>query len=291
MKNFTRLFFVFFIMTLGAHAQQEKGIIGNNNWLNPWSEFRPMHVDYGEPTQILSGDIVADTKLYKKHVYLLTGNVFVTNNATLTIEPGTVIMGDSKTNGTLTISKGAKIMAEGLETDPIVFTSNQNVKKEGDWGGIIILGDAPINKYGNGSSIDYGLRPSSYENISYGGPDIYSNSGIFRYVRIEFAGKRTKDYGYFSALTLAGVGSSTLLENIMVSYCAGNSFDIIGGDLNLSKAVSFRSSRRDYNFNYGAQCNISNSLAIRSPYVSGSGKSVCMYLASYNKKEEVDFAK
>lgn len=291
MKNFTQLFFIFFISVASVFAQQEKGIIGTNNWLNPWAEFRPMHLEYGEPTQILSGDITTDTKLKKKHIYLLSGNVFVTNNAILTIEPGTVIMGDSKTNGSLTISKGSTIIADGLETDPIIFTSNQTVKKEGDWGGLFILGDAPINKYGNGASIDYGLRPSSYENISFGGPDMHSNSGIVRYVRIEFAGKRTKDYGYFNALTLAGVGNQTILNNIMVSYCSGNSFEIIGGDLNIDKAVSYRSSRKDYNFNYGAQCNISNSLAIRSPYVSGSGKSVAMYVSSYDKKEEVDFTK
>lgn len=291
MKNFTLPTFLCLFVFFSMSAQQEKGIIGTNNWLNSWTEFRPSVVDYGEPTQILSGTINKDTKLYKRDVYLLLGNVFVTDSTTLTIEPGTVILGDFKTNGSLIISKNSKIVADGLETDPIIFSSNRSVKKAGDWGGIFILGDAPINKFGNGAAINYGMRPSSYESISYGGQNSCSNSGILRYVRIEYAGKRTKDFGYFDALTLAGVGSATVIENIMVSYCDGNSFNVIGGEVNLNKMVSYRSSSNDYVFNYGTHCTIQNSLAIRSPYVSGSNGSRCMYIASYDKKEEADLTK
>ncbi|MGV8814629.1 MAG: hypothetical protein ACOH2D_11030 [Gelidibacter sp.] len=291
MKNLTQTLCLLLLVVGSSFAQQEKGIIGKNNWLNNWTEFKPNHIEHGEPTQILSGNITQDTKLTKRDTYLLLGNVFVTDSTTLTIEPGTVIIGDFKTNGTLIISKGSKIMAEGEETDPIIFTSNRSVKKEGDWGGIFILGDAPINKFGNASSVNYGLQPSSFNNISYGGSNPQSNSGVLKYVRIEFAGKRTKDFGYFNSLTLAGVGSKTLIENVMVSYSDGNSFNIIGGVVNLEKVVSFRSKSNDYEFNFGTQCNIRNSLAIRSPYVSGSNGSRCMYVASYDKKEEVDFSK
>ena len=291
MKTFTQ-FICLFLFTIGnVVAQQEKGIIGTSNWLNNWTEFKPGHVEYGEPTQILSGNISKNKKLLKRETYLLLGNVFVTDSTTLTIEPGTVIIGDFKTNGSLTISNGSKIIAEGLATDPIIFTSNRSVKKQGDWGGLFILGDAPINKFGNGSSINYGLRPKSFEDISYGGNNPESNSGILKYVRIEYAGKRVKDYGYFNGLTLAGVGTETIVENVMVSYCEGNSFNILGGDVYLTKLISYRSSSNDYEFNYGTQCDISNSLAIRSPYVSGANGSRCMYIASYDKKEEVDFAK
>ena len=291
MKNFTLTICLFLSVVGIMSAQQEKGIFGADNWLTSWTEFKPNQVDYGEPTKILSGNITTDTKLTKRDTYLLLGNVFVTDSTTLTIEPGTVILGDFKTNGTLTISKGSKIIADGSETDPIVFSSNRSVKKQGDWGGLFILGDAPINKFGNESAIDFGLRPTSYENVSYGGLNPQSNSGILKFVRIEFAGKRVKNYGYFNALTLAGVGKQTLVENIMISYCEGNSFNILGGEVNLNKMVSFRSSSNDYEFNYGTQCNITNSLAIRSPYVSGANGSRCMYISSYDKKEEVDLTK
>ncbi|WMI70303.1 hypothetical protein [Mangrovimonas sp. YM274] len=291
MKNFTQTLCLFLLAAVNLFAQQEKGIIGTTNWLNNWTEFRPNHVDYGEPTQILSGNITQDTKLFKKDTYLLLGSVFVTDGATLTIEPGTVILGDFKTNGTLVVSKGSKIVADGLETDPIIFSSNRSVKKEGDWGGVFILGDAPINKFGNGSSVNYGLRPTSFEYINYGGENAESDSGIFRYVRIEFAGKRTKEYGFFNGLTLAGVGNKTVVENVMVSYCEGNSFSVIGGEFNMTQMVSYRTSSDDYKFNYGAQCQITNSLAIRSPYVSGADGSRCMYVASYEDKNEVDLTK
>jgi hypothetical protein len=90
---------------------------------------------------------------------------------------------------------------------------------------------------------------------------------------------------------LAGVGSETIIENVMVSYSAGDSFEIFGGHVNLNKLISFKSICDDYKFNYGAQCHIDNSLAIRVSYLSSSLGSRCMNIKSYDKKEEVDFAK
>lgn len=291
MKNFTQVLILILLLVNVSFAQQEKGIFGPENWLTNWTEFKPNQVNYLKPTQILSGIIKKDTKLFKRETYLLLGSVFVADSTTLTIEPGTIIIGDYETNGALIISKSAKIIADGLVTDPIVFTSNRSVKKEGDWGGIFILGDAPINKFGNVSSINYGLRPSSAEYLNYGGDNSNSNSGILRYVRIEYAGKRTRDYGYYSGLTLAGVGAETVIENVMVSYSEGNSFNIIGGELKLDKMISYRTKSNDFEFNYGTQCHITNSLAVRSPYVSGASGSRCMYIASYDKKEDIDFNK
>ncbi|MBT8272895.1 MAG: hypothetical protein KJO77_03750, partial [Bacteroidia bacterium] len=291
MKTITRTIILILIVCVNLPAQQEKGIVGYNNWLNPWAEFKPSKVDYGTPTQILSGTINSDTKLSKKEIYLLLGDVFVTDSTTLTIEPGTVIIGDFKTKGSLTIGKGCKIIAEGTQTDPIVFTSSRSVKKPGDWGGLFILGDAPTSIFGNKSAINFGLRPSDANSLNYGGDNPDSDSGILNFVRIEFAGKRTRDYGYFNGLTLAGVGYKTVIQNIMVSYCEGNSFGILGGNLFLDKLVSFRSSINDYEFNFGARCKMNNSLAIRSPYVSGAAKARSMKILAYNDRENTDFSK
>lgn len=293
MKNFTQITSIFILLVGTVFAQQEKGIVGRTNWLNNWTEFNPNVVDYGEATQILTGNITKDTKLFKKYTYLLLGNVFVSEKVTLTIEPGTVIIGDYKSKASLTISKGATIIADGLETDPIVFTSNRSVKKPGDWGGLIILGDAPTNKFGNGSVafIYPELNPASYGNTNYGGVNPESNSGILRFVRIEFAGKKIKEVGNLNGLLMASVGNKTILENIMVSYSAGGSFEVWGGEVNLSKAVSYRSNGNDYNFNYGTQCQLNNSLAIRSPYISSSHGSKCLQVTSYDKKEEVDLTR
>lgn len=289
--NYYNIIFLIIFPFVCLFSQQEKGIYGNENWLNIWTEFNSTDQQYPEPTQILSGNITKDTKLYKKEIYLLLGNVFITDNVTLSIEPGTLILGDFNTKASLVISNGAKIIAEGTLTDPIIFSSNRGVKKSGDWGGIFILGNSPTNRLEERSKLDYGFNPSSPEMILYGGTDKESNSGILKYVRIEYAGKRTKNYGYYNGLTLAGVGSETILENIMISYCQGDSFSILGGNTTLSQLVSFRSKRSDFKFNYGAQSFMTNSLAIKSPYYSSSDGASSIYLASYNNMEEVDITK
>lgn len=288
MKNRIQITVLFFLVVCGVNAQQEKGIIGFKSWLNNWTEFKPNKVEYNEASQILTGNITVNTKLFKKNVYVLQGNVYVTNNAVLAIEPGTVIIGDYESKACLIITKGATIIADGLETDPIVFTSNRSVRKAGDWGGIIILGEAPTNKFGNVSSVNF---DSDVSLTSYGGTNTNSNSGILRYVRIEFAGAKIKSQGNFNSLLLAGVGSETIIESVMVSYSAGDSFEIFGGNVNLNKLISYKSVCDDYKFNYGAQCRIDNSLAIRVSYLSSSLGSRCMNIKSYDKKEEVDFTK
>jgi len=292
MKQITPYFFVVCLLLFGdLLAQQEKGIQGSENWLNFWTEFKPVTTNHGAPTQILAGNISKDIKLYKKEVYLLLGDVFVTDSTTITIEPGTVILADYKTKASLTITKNATIIAEGTQTDPIVFTSNRDVHKKGDWGGIFILGDAPVNKIGEQWALDFGLNTSVEENTIYGGTNSESNSGIMSFVRIEYAGKRTREYGYFNSITLAGVGSKTVLENIMVSHSAGNSFYVLGGNVDLKKLVSFRSSGNDFKFDYGAYAYITNSLAVRSPYVSGPGGASSIYITSSKDDTEVAIEK
>jgi len=287
-KNYPKVIFFILFPFLCLYSQQEKGIYGNENWLDIWTDFNSSAKIYPEPTQILSGNIAKDTKLYKKEIYLLLGDVFVTDSTTLTIEPGTLILADYKSKASLIIGRNATMIAEGTQTDPIIFSSNRDVKKKGDWGGIFILGNAPTNKIKETSALDFGLNPSSSEMLLYGGTDIASNSGILKYVRIEYAGKRTKNHGYFNGLTLAAVGSETILEDIMVSYCNGNSFYVLGGNTTLYQLVSFRSKRNDFTFNYGAQSLLENSLAIKSPYHTTSSGASSIYLASYNEKDEVD---
>jgi hypothetical protein len=281
------IFILSVLLFSGANAQQEKGIFGPTNWLNNWTEFKPGKSDYGEANQILAGNIATNTKLLKRNIYVLEGNVYVTNNAILTIEPGTLIIGDFESKGALLITKGASIIADGLETDPIVFTSNRTSRKAGDWGGIVLLGDAPINKFGSYSAVNYDLDSSL---TTYGGVNSNSNSGILRYVRIEFAGKKVKGSN-FNSLLLAGVGNKTILDHVMVSYSAGDSFEILGGEVSLNKMVSFKCSNVDFRFSQGAQCQFDNSLAIRSSFLTSSSGSRCMEILSFDKKEEADLAK
>ena len=288
MKNLLNIKWIALFAVMTVSAQQEKGIIGASNWLNNWTEFKPAKTEYNETNQILYGKIATNTTLFKKNTYLLQGPVYVTNNAILTIEPGTVIKGDYETSGALVITKGAQLIANGSETDPIVFTSNRPVKKAGDWGGLVILGDAPINKFGGAASINYELDPSQ---TIYGGSNPMANSGIIRFLRIEFAGKKIKGFKDYNALSLAGVGNKTVIENVMSSFSAGNAFEILGGDLAMKNMVTFRSAGDDFRFTQGAQCKINNTLAVRNSYSSTSSRARCMNVNSYEKKEEADFSK
>ncbi|KJD34798.1 hypothetical protein PK35_01555 [Tamlana nanhaiensis] len=293
MNNVTKVLWICLFIAGNTFAQQEKGIYGATNWLNYWTEFKSATKDYGEPNKILTGDITKDTKLNKRDIYLLVGNVFVKDSATLTIEPGTVIIGDYETKASLTITRGAKIIADGYETDPIVFTSEKISKRPGDWGGIIILGNAPSNKFGNGSVAQYyhNLEPAAYASANFGGVNADDNSGILRYVRIEYAGNRLRNIGYMNGLLLAGVGSETIFQNVMSSYSAGDSYKVWGGAPHLTKMVSYRASGNDFKFNFGAQAIVENSIAIRSPYVSNSEVARSLQVKSYNNVQEVDFSK
>lgn len=290
MKTKIRIAIITILSGFSLQAQQAKGITGTSNWMNNWTTFKPASIEYNEASNIIAGTIDKDTKLYKRNTYQLVGVVYVTNNAVLTIEPGTIIRGDDKTCGTLVITNGAKIMAEGLETDPIVFTSDKGTteRKPGDWGGIIILGKAPINKLGGISTLPFDLDPMLNH---YGGHDADDNSGILKYVRIEYSGRKLSALKELNGLSLAGVGRKTVLSNIQISYSNDDSFECYGGDLNMSNLVSYRTTDDDFDFTQGAQINISNSIAIRHPFSSDISGSRCFEADSYDKIENTDMTK
>ncbi|WP_281228591.1 hypothetical protein [Flavobacterium aquiphilum] len=278
------------LFIIPLNAQQIKGITGETNWLTNWTNFKPATTEYSEPTQILAGTINSDLRLTKNNIYLLTGTVYITNKAVLTIEPGTVIRGDKETCGTLVITKGCKIMAEGTATNPIVFTSNKNIseRRPGDWGGILILGEAPINKIGGTGFLDFNLDPAvSY----YGGQDPNSNSGILKYVRIEFSGHKINMLKELNGLSMAGVGKGTKIDFVQISFSNDDSFECYGGDVNFSNLISFRATDDDFDFTQGVQCTISNSIAIRNPYSSDFSGSRCFEIDSYDKAENADLTK
>ncbi|MBU2951086.1 hypothetical protein KO493_10300 [Tamlana agarivorans] len=289
MKNFTCIITLLIVVSGSLNAQPERGITSTNNWLSTWTEFIPSRVNHGENFQILTGHISEDTILYKKHIYLLLGNVFVTNNAILSIEPGTVILGDFKSKATLTIAPGAAIIAEGTPTDPIVFTSNNPRKKAGDWGGIIILGDGYTNTFCKSyvASLYSSMDSSMIEYTNFGGENVKNNSGFISYVRIEYAGGASSGSHTTNGLLLAGVGGKTTINNVMVSYSGGNSFSVIGGEVHMNQLISNKAKGNDYDFRFGAVCYIDNALAVRSPYISSSG-SRCMNVLSNTITAEID---
>lgn len=290
MKTKLLLVLIIFSSFFQSKAQQTKGITGDTNWFSHWTNFTPAATVYKEANQVLTGVIDQDLKLTKNNTYKLIGTVYVTNKAVLTIEPGTVIRGDKESCGTLIITKGCKIIAEGTIAEPIVFTSNSSnlMRRPGDWGGIIILGEAPINKIGGISFLDFNLDPAvSY----YGGENPNSNSGILKYVRIEYSGHKINALKELNGLSLGGVGNGTKFDFIQISFSNDDSFESYGGDVNFNHLISFRATDDDFDFTQGVQCTISNSIAIRNPYSSDISGSRCFEIDSFDKIENADISK
>ncbi len=270
-----------------SNAQKKQGIIGESNWFDGWTNFRPKSTEYDQATRILVGDIKENMTLTKNNVYLIKGTVHVANKAVLTIEPGTVIRGDFNTTGTLAIVKGSKIMAVGTDTNPIIFTSNKPVseRKPGDWGGVILMGDAPINRFGGVSASFY--EPNPLYNL-FGGLNENSDSGILKYVRIEFAGKKIDSKISLNGLTLAALGSKTKIEYVQISFSSDDSVEVIGGNIDFSNIISYRATDDDFDYSMGVQSTMNNSIAIRNPYASDNTRSRCFEIDSYDKIENYD---
>lgn len=223
----------------------------------------------------VSGDISTNTTWTKNNTYLLSGFVYVTNGAKLTIEPGTVIKGEKSSKGALIITRGAQIIANGTPSEPIVFTSNEAAPSYGDWGGVIVLGYASTNQIYNGTNglglIEGGLDPVKG---LYGGGDQTGgakdddNSGILRYVRIEYAGIAFQPNNEINGLTMGGVGNKTTVEYVQVSYANDDSFEWFGGTVNCKNLIAYRGLDDDFDCDFGYSGNIQYALSVRDPLVA-----------------------
>ncbi|MFV0593615.1 MAG: hypothetical protein ACK5M7_19745 [Draconibacterium sp.] len=181
----------------------------------------------------------------KDKEYILEGFIFVNDGQVLTIEPGTVLRfksGQAENASALIVARGGKIIAEGTEAEPIVFTSedddlNGSVSRgiRGLWGGLIILGNAPLNLSGGEASIE-GIPAAEPRGI-YGGIDENDNSGILKYVSIRHGGTNIGDGNEINGLTLGGVGSQTRIDYVEVISNEDDGVEIFGGTVNLKHMV------------------------------------------------------
>ncbi len=204
-------------------------------------------------------------------IYFLKGKVYVTGGAELTIQPGTVIVGDTLNKGSLIITKGSKIHAVGTPSCPIVFTSSKAPGKRarGDWGGVILLGKSTINQPGGVANIE-GIAPGALS--EYGGgtgtSDIHDNSGELNYVRIEFAGVALSLNNEINGLTFGGVGDGTLVDFVQVSYANDDSFEWFGGTVNCKHLIAFRGIDDDFDTDNGFSGKIQFGIGLRDPLVA-----------------------
>jgi len=186
-----------------------------------------------KPVRVLRGRFTSGTITLTSDTYwLLRGAVFIQNTARLVIQPGTTVVGETASRGTLIIDRGAQIIASGTKTAPIVFTSDQPAgeRARGDWGGLIINGRAPVN-------IPGGIGLGEGDTGAYGGTDPNDNSGILRYVRVEFAGIEFSPDNELNGIAFQGVGRGTIVENVQVSHNKDDGIEMFGGTVDIKRAV------------------------------------------------------
>lgn len=197
-------------------------------------------------TKVITDNVTSDQTWESGTVYELGDRISVTNGATLTIQPGTVIKGQAgqgANSTTLVIARDGKIMAEGTADEPIIFTTiadeiqpgqiaspNFTSSQNGLWGGLLILGKAPISADAQPKQVE-GI-PVNDETGLYGGNKPDHSSGVLKYVSIRHGGTEIGEGNEINGLTLAGVGTGTTVENVEIVANKDDGIECFGGTVN-----------------------------------------------------------
>ncbi|WGH74459.1 multidrug transporter [Tenacibaculum tangerinum] len=184
-----------------------------------------------DQTVELTGNYTTDVTLDASKSYVITGPVIFEDGATLTIPAGTVVKAAATgADVYLAISQGAKIIAEGTSSQPIIFTSNATTPNAGDWGGLILLGKAPINSVTGGDA----TSTSEIASLPYGGSIADDNSGVLRYVRVEYSGGKADGQSENNGFSFYGVGNGTTVAYIQMFEGKDDGIEFFGGTVNVS---------------------------------------------------------
>jgi len=226
-----------------------------------------------------SGVLSADETWSGDSIYVLNGRVIVPNGVTLTVEPGTIIKGkegDGAIASTLIIAQGGMIDAQGTESAPIIMTSvldnitvgqqagtNLDETDAGLWGGLIVLGYAPISADAATALIE-GL-PANEAYAVYGGTDAADNSGYIEYVSVRHGGTLIGDGNEINGITLAGVGSATVVNNIEVVANVDDGVEFFGGSVNASNIVVWAQGDDAYDIDQAYAGTIDNFVYVAGP--------------------------
>lgn len=212
----------------------------------------------------LSGSLTTQT-LDASKKYTISGTVIVNDGVTLTIPAGTKLFGEKKTKGTLVVKPGGKIIAEGTATNPIIFTSNQQAgeREQGDWGGLIILGKANCNQ--NNPAIE-GISPAANYGTFNSTANDADNSGILKYVRIEYAGIALTPNNETNSLTMGAVGSGTTIDFVQATYGGDDNFEWFGGTVQCKHLISYAAWDDDFDCDFGYSGKVQFAVALRDPF-------------------------
>jgi hypothetical protein len=203
------------------------------------------------PVVEVGSNITENTIWETGTVYILQSRIAVVSGVTLTIQPGVIIKGEAGTGANATallIARGGKIMAEGNESAPIIFTSvadeimpgqiespNLDPTLNGLWGGLIVCGNAPISA--DASSVQIEGIPPSDQNGLYGGDVANDNSGVIKYISIRHGGANIGEGNEINGLTLGGVGSETIIENVEIVANQDDGIEWFGGTVNVKNVI------------------------------------------------------
>ena len=207
-----------------------------------------------EETEVeVSANISANATWETGKTYILKTRIAVVDGITLTIQPGVVIKGEAGTGSNATaliIARGAKLMAEGTADQPIIFTSVADELEPGEvvspnlepginglWGGLLIMGKAPISVASNNQTFQIEGIPADDPNGTYGGTDAADNSGVIKYVSIRHGGSNIGEGNEINGLTLGGVGSGTVIEHVEVVGNQDDGIEWFGGTVNVKHAL------------------------------------------------------
>src|SRR5687767_13262420 len=177
-----------------------------------------------KPVIVVTGEITGTENWVNTNYYVLRGAVFVREGGTLNIQAGTRIVGESGSVGTLIVVRGGRLNAIGTADAPIVFTSDQPIGRRGrgDWGGIILNGRARIN-FGSGEAAGEG------DTGVYGGTDDNDNSGVIRYVRVEFAGIEFSPDNELNGIAFQAIGRGTQVDHVQSHLSRDDAMEWFGG--------------------------------------------------------------
>ncbi len=190
----------------------------------------------GRPIVEIHENIGRDTTWTADHVYLLKSLITVVSSVTLTIEPGTTVLGDRRS--ALVVRPGGRLIASGTREAPIVFTSAKRAGQRlaGDWGGVALLGKARVNRKGAYLNI-----VTDEAEATFGGTDDADNCGVLKYVRIEFGGGRILGDEALNGLTFAGCGSATSVDYVHLHFGDDDGLEIFGGTVDVRHVLITRS--------------------------------------------------
>jgi hypothetical protein len=277
-KNFLTIL-ALMLATVTVNAQEATTYRGafapapTRQWTESWAEFNPGAVVYPATNVTVNAAITVNTTWTANNTYLLDGVIYVNNGATLTIEPGTIIRGKTGTNSSLLIARGGKLIAEGTQCKPIVFTSNEPVgitRVSGNWGGVLILGNAKHN-LGTNNLIE-GLANTDTRNF-HGGTDDNDNSGVLKYVRIEYAGFIFSANNEINSLTMGSVGNGTVIDYVQTSFGKDDSFEWFGGSVNAKHLIAYKGLDDDLDTDNGYSGTVQYALCIKDPNASDVSQS------------------